>query len=114
MRWFGHHSRVEKGVSRGWGSELLSVQSKCCRYVSGWWLDFEGKTTGSNDWIGCNFKPSRGHTFMNLVLEKITILLFERNKPIIKILLKDISKQYKRGSSVKVDGISDGIIWSYI
>ena len=25
-------------------------------------------------------------------LEKITILLFERNKPIIKILLKDISK----------------------
>ena len=51
---------------------------------------------------------------MNLVLEKITILLFERNKPIIKILLKDISKQYKRGSSVKVDGISDGIIWSYI
>ena len=36
-------------------------------YVSGWWLDFEGKTTGSNDWIDCNFKPSRVHTFMNLL-----------------------------------------------
>ena len=34
------------------------------------------------------------------VLEKITILLFERNTPIIKILLKDISKPYKCGLSV--------------
>ena len=32
--------------------------------VSGLWLDVEGETTVSNDWIGSNFKPFRGHTFM--------------------------------------------------
>ena len=46
-----------------------------CMYVSGWWLDVEEKTTASNDWIGCNFKLFRGHTFS--VLEKITIHLNE-------------------------------------
>ena len=48
------------------------------------------------------------------VLEKIIILLFERDKPIIKILLKDISKPYKCGSSVKVNGMSDGIFWNFM
>ena len=74
------------------------------------------KYTTSNDWIGCSFKPFRGHRFINLfsVLEKNIILLFERNKPIIKFLLKDIPKPYKYGSSVKVDGISDGILWNSI
>ena len=43
------------------------------------------------------------------VLEKITILLFERNKPIIKIFLKDTSKPLNCGWSVKVNGISDGV-----
>ena len=32
--------------------------------VSGLWLDVEGETTVSNDWIGSNFKPFRGHKFM--------------------------------------------------
>ena len=48
------------------------------------------------------------------VLEKITILLYEQNKPIIKILLKHISKPWNCGSSVKVNGISDGIFWNFI
>ena len=48
------------------------------------------------------------------VLEKITILLFEQNKPIIKILLKDISNSYNCGLSVKVNGISDGILCNFI
>ena len=43
------------------------------------------------------------------VLEKITILLFERNKLIIKTLLKDISRL-----SVRVNSISDGIRWNFI
>ena len=43
------------------------------------------------------------------VLEKITILLFEKNKPIIKIFLKDTSKPLNYGWSVKVNGISDGV-----
>ena len=34
--------------------------------VSGLWLDVEEETTASNDWIGCNFKPFRGHTFMTV------------------------------------------------
>ena len=48
------------------------------------------------------------------VLEKFTILLFEGNKPIIKILLKDISKPYNCGSSVKLNGISDAILWNFM
>ena len=36
--------------------------------VSGWWLDVEEKTAASNDLSGCNFKPFRGHTFMNFLL----------------------------------------------
>ena len=48
------------------------------------------------------------------VSEKITILLFEQNKPINKILLKDISKPGKCGSPVKVNGISDGILWNFV
>ena len=43
------------------------------------------------------------------VSEKITILLFEQS-----ILLKDISKPYKYGSSVKVNGISDGILRNFM
>ena len=41
------------------------------------------------------------------VLEKITILLFERNKPIIKTLLEDTSR-------LSVNSISDGIGWNFI
>ena len=36
--------------------------------VSGWWLDVEEKTTASNDSSGSNFKPFRGHTFINFLL----------------------------------------------
>ena len=48
------------------------------------------------------------------VSEKITILLFEQNKPVNKILLKDISKPDKCGPPVKVNGISDGTIWNFV
>ena len=41
------------------------------------------------------------------VLEKITTLLFERNKPIIKTLLEDTSR-------LSVNSISDGIGWNFI
>ena len=51
---------------------------------------------------------------MIFVSENITILLFERNKSIIKILLKDTSKLQNCGSSVKVNGISDGILWDFM
>ena len=36
--------------------------------VSGWWLDVEEKTAASNNLSGSNFKPFRGHTFMNFLL----------------------------------------------
>ena len=36
-------------------------------------------------------------------------MLFEQNKLVIKILLKDTSKTLNYGSSVKVNGISDGV-----
>ena len=49
-------------------------------------------------------------SYMFAVCEKITIMLFEQNKPIIKILLKDICNPYNCGSSVKVNGICDGWI----
>ena len=48
------------------------------------------------------------------VPEKITILLFEQNKPINKILLTDISKSDKCGPPVKVNGISDGTLWNFV
>ena len=32
--------------------------------ASGLWHDVEEETTASSDWIGCNFKPFRGHTFV--------------------------------------------------
>ena len=41
------------------------------------------------------------------VLEKITILLFEQNKSIIKTLLEDTSR-------LSVNSISDGIGWNFI
>ena len=44
-------------------------------------------------------------------LEKVIILLFEGNKLIIKIFLKEIYKTQKCGSPVKVNDISDGILW---
>ena len=46
------------------------------------------------------------------VLEKTIILLFEQN--IIKILLKDTSKQNSCGSSVKVNSTSDSILWNFL
>ena len=42
-------------------------------------------------------------------LEKMTILLFEQNKPTTKVLFKDTFKPQKCGSSVKLNGISDGV-----
>ena len=32
--------------------------------VYGLWLDVEEESTVYNDWIGCNFKPFGGHTFI--------------------------------------------------
>ena len=40
--------------------------------------------------------------------------MFEQNKPVIKILLKSISKPYKCGSLLKVNSISDGIPWNFL
>ena len=150
-------SEVGRGLTwRRCCAWLLSTQAKCIWLVAWCWR----RNTTSNYWIGCNFKPLKGHTFMTatkndqfcdlprplrvtnsadmwqilrricrhvtnfktpttcdhpnsmctsfvwiFVLEKITILLFEQNKPIIKILLKEISKPCKYGSSVKVNGI---------
>ena len=48
------------------------------------------------------------------VLEKTTIMLLERDKPVIKTLRKDVSKPYECGSSVKVNGISDGTLWNFM
>ena len=48
--------------------------------------------------------------------EKITIMWFKQNKPIIKIMLNDTSKSPKlqnSGSLVKVNSISDGILWNF-
>ena len=151
-------SEVGRGLTwRRCCAWLLSTQAKCIWLVAWCWR----RNTTSNYWIGCNFKPLRGHTFMTVtkndqfcdlprplrvtnsadmwqilrppthatipipcvhhlydffVLEKITILLFERNKPIIKILLKEISKPCKYGSSVKVNGILyfDAILWNFM
>ena len=38
--------------------------SLCNQNVSSLWFDVEKEITASNDSIGCNFKPYRGHTFM--------------------------------------------------
>ena len=62
-QWSGERSEWGKG--RG----LLSMQSKCCMYVSDWWLDVKEKATASNDCIGCNFKPFRCYTFMNFLFQ---------------------------------------------
>lgn len=48
------------------------------------------------------------------VLEKIITLLFEQNKPNIKILLKDTSALYHSESSVEVNSISYGILWNFL
>ena len=47
------------------------------------------------------------------VLETITILLFEQNKPIIKISIAVISKPYNCRSSVEVNSITDDIILNF-
>ena len=39
----------------------------CClrnQNVSGLWLNVEEETSASNDWIGCTFKPFKGHTYI--------------------------------------------------
>ena len=48
------------------------------------------------------------------VLEKITIIWFERNKPNFKILLKDTYKPHNCGWLVKVSSISDGMLRNFI
>ena len=52
--------------------------------------------------------------FFFSVLEKISVLLFERKKPIIKILFKDTFEPCNCGSSVKVNRISDSTIWNFV
>ena len=52
------------GGGRGTGGQWSGGCSLPYQNVSGLWLDVEGETTISNDWIGSNFKPFRGHTFM--------------------------------------------------
>ena len=54
------------------------------------------------------------YDFFFSVLEKISILLFERNKPIIKILFKDTFELCNCGSSVKVNRISDSTLWIFV
>ena len=46
------------------GKRLGVVRYQCSQNVSGWYLNVEEETTASNDWIGCNLKPFRDHTFM--------------------------------------------------
>ena len=41
-----------------------------CMCVSGRWLNVEGKPATANDWITCNFKPLRSHTFVNFLFQK--------------------------------------------
>ena len=41
-----------------------------CMYVSGRWPNVEGKPATANDWITCNFKPLRSHTFVNFLFQK--------------------------------------------
>ena len=49
-----------------WSVEGVGVRScyLCSQNVSGLRLDVEEETTACSDWIGCNFEPFRGHTFM--------------------------------------------------
>ena len=54
-------------MGEGDGGCYPCSQNVACMHVSAWWLDVEEKTAASNDWIGCNFKPFRGHTFMNFL-----------------------------------------------
>ena len=52
---------VVSGLGGGgsWGSLVCSLwRPKCV------WLDIEEETTASNNWIGCNFKPFTGQTFV--------------------------------------------------
>ena len=53
-------SQLGKEMSGGWAGSC-SVRSQ---NVSGLWFDVEEETATSNDWISCNFKPFRSHTFM--------------------------------------------------
>ena len=53
-------SGIERWVSGG----VTGGCSLCSEDISGLWLDVEEETAASNDWIGCNFKPIKGHTFM--------------------------------------------------
>ena len=46
------------------GKGLWVVRYLCSQNVSGWYLNVEEETIASNDWIGCNLKPFRDHTFM--------------------------------------------------
>ena len=34
------------------------------RQLKSIWLEVKEETIASNNWVGCNFKPFRGHTFM--------------------------------------------------
>ena len=112
--WFFRHqfSGVRRVVSRErcWG-----VGSGCyisSQNVSALWLGFEEETTASSDWIGCRFNRFRGHVLMTATRKEI--LLLEWNKPIIKILVTDLSKPYKCGSTVKVNVISHGILRNFM
>ena len=64
-----------------------------------------------NVWLYGPFRVSCDMNFF-LFLEKTIILLFEQS--IIKILLKHTSKPKCCGSSVKVNSISDCILWNFL
>ena len=117
-RCFGLVITVEwwiKWVGEGAGDCYLWSKNVVCMYASGWWLDIEEKTTASNDWIGSNLNHLE---VIHLGVMHLWIFCFRKNyqfewnKPIIKMLLKDISKPYKcQLSPVKVDGITLMIIY---
>ena len=56
---------IISGVGRGViGRGGAGGCSLCSKNVSDLWDDVEEETAASKDWIGCNFKPLSGRTFM--------------------------------------------------
>ena len=48
-----------------WGAGVVGCMFTVAVAVS-IWIDVEEETATSNNWIGCNFKPFRGQTFMTI------------------------------------------------
>ena len=60
-------------VEAGLGDEGAESCSLRNQNVSSLWLDSE-ETTASNDWIGCNFIPFMGHTFLTATKNNQAVL----------------------------------------